>query len=214
MTIKVFIADDHTIVCDGLRALLETQPDMEVVGTANDGREALQLIGRLEPDVAIMDIAMTELNGIEATRTISQRHPGTRVLVLSMYSSAEHVHRALQAGAKGYLLKTSAGKEVIHAVRAVYSGTRYLSQKIADTVIDDYVGGHRRASPLDELSSRERQVLQLLAEGKSGAVIAQMLSLSPRTVETYRRRMMQKLNVSDFSALIKFAIQQGITTAT
>ena len=133
MSIKVFIADDHTIVCDGLRALLETQPDMQVVGTADDGREALQLISRLEPDVAIMDIAMTELNGIEATRTITQRHPGTRVLVLSMYSSAEHIHRALQAGAKGYLLKTSAGKEVIHAVRAVHSGTRYLSQKIADT---------------------------------------------------------------------------------
>jgi CheY-like chemotaxis protein len=109
MTIKVFIADDHTIVCDGLRALLETQPDMEVVGTAGDGREAVQLIGRLEPHVAIMDIAMTELNGIEATRLISERHPATRVLILSVYSSAEHIHRALQAGAKGYLLKTSAG---------------------------------------------------------------------------------------------------------
>ena len=131
-----------------------------------------------------------------------------------MYSSAEHIHRALQAGARGYLLKTSAGKEVVHAVRALHTGTRYLSQKIADTVIDDYVGGNRRASPLDELSSRERQVLQLLAEGKSGAVIAHALSLSPRTVETYRRRMMQKLDVSDFSALIKFAIQQGITTAS
>jgi DNA-binding NarL/FixJ family response regulator len=213
MTIKVFIADDHTIVCDGLRALLETQPDIEVVGTAGDGREAIQLIGRLAPDVAIMDIAMTDLNGIEATRTISERHPSTRVLILSIYSSAEHIHRALQAGAKGYLLKTSAGKEVIHAVRTVHAGTRYLSPKIADTVIDDYLGGNRRTSPLDGLSSRERQVLQLLAEGKSGAVIAQMLSVSPRTVETYRRRMMQKLGVSDFPTLIKFAIQQGITTA-
>jgi len=212
VTIKVFIADDHTIVCDGLRALLETQPDMEVVGTAGDGREAVQLIGRLEPHVAIMDIAMTELNGIEATRLITERHPNTRVLILSMYSSAEHIHRALQAGAKGYLLKTSAGREVVHAVRAVHSGVRYLAQKIADTVIDDYVGGQRRASPLDGLSSRERQVLQLLAEGKSGAVIAQMLSLSPRSVETYRRRMMQKLGVSDFPTLIKFAIQQGLTT--
>lgn len=213
MTIKVFIADDHTIVCDGLRALLETQPDIEVVGTAGDGREAIQLIGRLAPDVAIMDIAMTDLNGIEATRTISERHPSTRVLILSIYSSAEHVHRALQAGAKGYLLKSSAGKELIHAVRTVHAGTRYLSPKIADTVIDDYLGGNRRTSPLDGLSSRERQVLQLLAEGKSGAVIAQMLSVSPRTVETYRRRMMQKLGVSDFPTLIKFAIQQGITTA-
>jgi DNA-binding NarL/FixJ family response regulator len=213
MTIRVFIADDHTIVCDGLRALLETHPDMEVVGTASDGREAVQLIGRLAPDIAIMDIAMTELNGIEATRTISERHPATRVLILSMYSSAEHIHRALQAGAKGYLLKTSAGKEVVHAVRAVHAGTRYLSQKIADTVIDDYVGANRRTSPLDGLSSRERQVLQLLAEGKSGAAIAQTLSVSPRSVETYRRRMMQKLGVSDFSALIKFAIQQGITTS-
>lgn len=212
MTIKVFIADDHTIVCDGLRALLETQPDMEVVGTASDGREAIQLIGRLEPDVAIMEIAMTELNGIEATRLISERHPATRVLILSMYSSAEHIHRALQAGAKGYLLKSSAGKDVFHAVRAVHSGIRYLSQKIADTVIDDYVGANRRASPLDTLSSRERQVLQLLAEGKSGVAIAQALSVSPRTVETYRRRMMQKLNFNDISTLIKFAIQHGITT--
>jgi DNA-binding NarL/FixJ family response regulator len=212
VTIRVFIADDHTIVCDGLRALLETQPDIEVVGTASDGREALQSIARLAPDVAVMDIAMNELNGIEATRTVSERHPGTRVLILSMYSSAEHIHRALQAGARGYLLKTSAGREVVHAVRAVHAGSRYLSQKIADTIIDDYVGAGRRASPLDELSSRERQVLQLLAEGKSGAVIAQSLSLSPRTVETYRRRVMQKLGMADFSALIKFAIQQGITT--
>lgn len=213
MKIKVFITDDHTIVCDALRALLETQPDIEVVGTASDGREALQLIRKLEPDVAIMDISMAEMNGIEATRALGERHVATRVLILSMHSSVEHIHRALQAGAKGYVLKSAAGKEVIHAVRAVATGARYLSQKIADIAIDEFVGGQRHvASPLEALSSRERQVLQLLAEGKSGTLIAQALSVSPRTVETYRRRMMQKLNVTDFSALIKFAIQQGITT--
>src|SRR5262249_46680107 len=157
------------------------------------GRQAVQQVNKLEPDVVIMDISMTEMNGIEATRTIVERRPATRVLILSMYSSTEHIHRALQAGAKGYVLKSAAGQEVVHAVRAVSTGTRYLSQKIADTVIDEFIGGPRvTASPLDGLSSRERQVLQLLAEGKSGAVIAQTLSVSPRTVETYRRRMMQK----------------------
>jgi RNA polymerase sigma factor (sigma-70 family) len=215
MTIKVFLADDHTVIRDGLRFMLEAQGDITVVGDAADGRQAVTQVQKLKPDVVIMDIAMPELNGIEATQQIRQTCPSTQVVILSVYSNAEHIFRALQAGARGYLLKESAGKEVVSAVRTVRVGRRYLSRKIAETMIDDYV--HQRESteaksPLERLSPREREVLQLVVEGKSSKEIANIIHLSPKSVETYRSRLMQKLNVNDLPGLVKFAIQHGLTT--
>jgi RNA polymerase sigma factor (sigma-70 family) len=214
MTIKVFLADDHTVIRDGLRFMLEAQGDITVVGDAADGRQAVNQVQKLKPDVVIMDIAMPELNGIEATQQIRQTCPSTQVVILSVYSNAEHIFRALQAGARGYLLKESAGKEVVSAVRTVRVGRRYLSRKIAETMIDDYV--HQRESteaksPLERLSPREREVLQLVVEGKSSKEIANIIHLSPKSVETYRSRLMQKLNVNNLPGLVKFAIQHGIT---
>jgi DNA-binding NarL/FixJ family response regulator len=214
VSITVFLADDHAVVRDGLRALLEAQPDIRVVGDAADGREAVGQVARLGPDVAVIDIAMPELNGIEAAREIGEVCPSSQVIILSMHSTTEHIFRALQAGARGYLLKESAGIEVVNAVRAVYAGHRYLSQKISDRLIDDYVRQRQAAeakSPLARLSPREREVLQLVVEGKSSAEIADTLSLSVKTVETYRSRLMLKLGISDVPGLVKFAIQHGLT---
>ena len=207
----VVLADDHTVVRDGLRVLLEAHSDISVVGDAANGRQAVRLALQLHPDVVVMDIAMPELNGIEATRQIHDASPSTQVVILSMHSTTEHIFRALQAGARGYLLKDSAGAEVVAAVRAVHAGRRYLSRKIASTVLDDYISERSRATPLDSLSPRERQILQLVAEGKSSAETAALLFLSPKTVDTYRSRMMQKLGIGDLPGLVKFAIQHGIT---
>jgi len=209
--IRIVLADDHGVVRDGLRVLLEAQSDIQVVGDAANGREAMRVTQQLHPDVVVMDIAMPELNGIEATLQIHDVSPSTQVLVLSMHSTTEHIFRALQAGARGYLLKDSAGAEVVDAVRAVHAGRRYLSQKIASAVIDDYISDRQRASPLDSLSRRERQILQMVAEGKSSAEAAVILFLSPKTVDTYRSRMMQKLGIADVPSLVKFAIQHGVT---
>ncbi len=214
LSITVFLADDHTIVRDGLRSLLEAQPGIRVIGDAANGREAVRQVAQCCPDVVIMDITMPELNGIEAVRKISQVCP-SRVIILSIHSTTEHIFQALEAGARGYLLKESAGIEVINAVRDVHSGLRYLSQKISAKLIDDYVR-HRQAtgakSPLARLSPRERQVLQLVVEGKSSAEIGHILSLSSKTVETYRSRVMDKLSIDNLPGLVKFAIQHGLTS--
>ncbi|MCD6672100.1 MAG: response regulator transcription factor [Burkholderiaceae bacterium] len=209
--INVLLADDHSIVRDGLRALLDAESDIRVVGDAANGREAVRLARQLRPDVMIMDIAMPEMNGIEATQSIREASPSTQVLILSMHSTTEHIFRALNAGARGYLLKDSAGAEVADAVRAVHARRRYLSRKISSTVLDDYVFERHHASPLDRLNPRERQILQLVSEGKSSAEAAAMLFLSPKTVDAYRSRMMQKLEIGDLPGLVKFAIQHGIT---
>jgi len=209
--IRVLLADDHAVVRDGLRALLEAQPGIEVVGDVANGREAVRAAQKLRPDIVVMDIAMPDLNGIEATLQIQDTSPSTRILILSMHSSTEHIFRALQAGARGYLLKDSAGTEVGEAVRAVHAGRRYLSQKIAATVIDDYISERHRTSPLDSLSRRERQILQLIVEGNTSAQVGAILFLSPKTVDTYRSRMMHKLGIGDLPNLVKFAIQNGIT---
>jgi len=213
MTITVLLADDHAVVRDGLRLMLEAQGDIKVVGDAANGREAVHQVKRLRPDVVVMDIAMPELNGIEATRQIREARPSAQVVILSMHHTSEHIFRALQAGARGYLLKESAGVEVVNAVRTVQAGHRYLSQKISDKVIDNYVHQREAAettSPLARLSPRERQVLQLVVEGKSSVEIASALSLSHKTVETYRSRLMRKLGISDLPSLVKFAIRQGL----
>jgi len=212
MTITVLLADDHAIVRDGLRMVLQAQPDIRVIGEATDGREAVQRAVQHEPHVVVMDIAMPVVNGIEATQEIRDRCPGTEVLILSMHSNAEHVFRALQAGALGYVLKESAGAEVIAAVRCVRAGKRYLGGKIADTVIEDYIRQRHTASPLESLSFRERQILQLVAEGKTSADAAKILSISPKSVETYRSRIMQKLGIHDLPSLVKFALLHGLTS--
>jgi len=212
MTIKVLIADDHGVVAEGLRFVVEAQEDMEVIACVLDSREAVRRSIETHPDVALIDHAMPLLNGAEATHLIRERCPETHVIILSMYSNRVHVLRALQAGATGYVVKKSAAKEVVDAIRAVYKGERYLSKELADSVIDEAVHKTGSGDPLERLSSRERQVLQMLAEGHAVAHIAATLSLSPKTVETYRARMMEKLDIHDFATLVKFAIQHGITS--
>jgi DNA-binding NarL/FixJ family response regulator len=211
MAIRILIADDHGVVAEGLRHLLSANSEMEVIGLAEDGREAVRAALETTPDIVLMDHAMPVLNGTEATRLIRSRSPHTRVIMLSMYSDAVHVYRALQAGAAGYVIKRSVAKEVVDAVLAVHGGGRYLSKQLADIVLDHVVHRSAPEDPLERLSSRERQVLQLLAEGHSVAEIAATLSLSPKTVETYRARLMEKLGIFDLAGLVRFAIQQGVT---
>jgi DNA-binding NarL/FixJ family response regulator len=213
MSITVFLADDHAVVRDGLRHLLEAQPDIKVIGDAANGREAVRQVEHLCPNIVVMDIAMPELNGIEATRKIVDRCPGTHVIILSMHSASEHIRRALKAGALGYLLKESAGNEVVSAVRAVHANHSYFSQKLSDRLINDYRELVQEAeSPLARLSPRELEVLQLVVEGKSNAEIAEILCLSPKTIETYRSRLTHKLGIHDLPGLVKFAIQHGLTS--
>jgi DNA-binding NarL/FixJ family response regulator len=213
MTITIFLADDHAVVRDGLRALLEGQLDLEVIGEAANGREAVHEVAQHCPEVVLMDIAMPELNGIEATRQIRQVCPATQVIILSMHATSEHIFRALQAGARGYLLKEAAGSEVINAVRSVHAGQRYLSQKVSNTVVNNYIRQHEASAeqdPLARLTPREREVLQLVVEGKSSTEIADILSLASGTVNVYRSRLMRKLGLSDLPSLIKFAIRHGL----
>ena len=212
MTIRVLIADDHGVVAEGLRFVVEAQADMEVITCVQDSREAVRRSIETRPDVVLIDHAMPELNGAEATHLIRERCPDTRVIILSMYSDRVHVMGALQAGATGYVVKKSAAREVVEAIRTVHKGGRYLSKELADSVIDQVVQNTPSADALKRLSSRERQVLQMLAEGHAVADIASRLSLSHKTVETYRARMMEKLGIHDFATLVKFAIQHGVTT--
>ena len=212
MKIRTYIADDHAIIRDGLRALLEARDDIEVVGDSADGRQAVIDVNRLRPDVVIMDISMPHRNGIEATALLRASTPSARVIILSMHATSEHVFHALQAGARGYLLKNTAGAELVEAVRSVHAGKRYFSQKIADLLVEDYLREGRTASPIEALSGREREILQLISEGHTSAEVGRMLSLSPKTVETYRSRLMQKIGVEDLVGLVKFAILHGLTS--
>jgi DNA-binding NarL/FixJ family response regulator len=212
MTIRVLIADDHGVVAEGLRCLIQAQPDMKVVGCVADGREAVRTSMEASPDVVLMDNAMPELNGTEATHVICERQPAVRVVMLSMYSDPVHVCRALQAGASGYVVKKSVPKELIDAIRTVFGGGRYLSLQLVDSVIDQLVAKGSPRDPLDRLSSRERQVLQMLAEGHAMGEIATTLSLSLKTVETYRARMMDKLEIHDLASLVRFAIRRGVAS--
>ena len=210
MTITVLIADDHALMRDGLRAILEREGGIEVVATASNGRETVLEARRLNPDIVLMDIVMPELSGIEAAAQIRDHCESTRVIILSMHSTVEHIFRALQAGALGYLLKGSAGSEVVEAVRAVHAGKRYLTRKVSDVVVDGYVREHRASSPLESLSPREREVMLLVVEGRSSREIADALHLSPKTVETHRSRLMEKLGVENVIGLVKFAVQHGL----
>lgn len=214
MTTTIFLADDHAVLRDGLKLLLEMQPDLKVVGEAGNGRDAVKQVNELRPDVVILDILMPELNGIEAARQILYNVPDTQVIILSVNTDSEHVFRALQAGAKGYLIKASAGSEVVEAIRTVRSGLRYLSQVISDNLVDAYI--HQRESDeagdaLSLLNAREIEVLQLVVEGKTSHDIATVLDLSPDTIATYRKRIMNKLDIHDIPGLVKFAIAHGLT---
>ena len=211
MPIRILIADDHGVVAEGLKHLVEAETDMVVVACVGDGREAVQQARDAQPDVVLMDLSMPELNGADATRAILQRDPKCRVIVLSMYAQREYVRRALKAGAVGYVVKRSAAKEVVEAIRAVHAGQRYLSPRVADVVLEDYTDD-KQDDPLARLSAREREVLQLLAEGRTGAEIAARLSLSQKTVETYRARLVEKLGIRDLAGLVRFAIQRGLVS--
>jgi DNA-binding NarL/FixJ family response regulator len=208
MTIKVLLADDHRVITDGLRWLIEGQDDMKVVALAANGLEAVRRCLESKPDVVVMDQAMPEMNGTEAAQMIRARRGATRVIILSMHSNVEHVQRALQAGVNGYVLKSSAGDELVAAIRAVHAGRRYLSAPLTDELLDRMIDAAK--DPMSLLSARERQVLKMLAEGHPVVRIAAKLSLSRKTVETYRERTMEKLKLSDLPALVRFALKQGL----
>jgi DNA-binding NarL/FixJ family response regulator len=214
MKTKILLADDHRIVREGLRSLLEAEEDMQVVGEADTGRRAIEMSDETGPDVVVMDIGMPELNGIEATRRIVHDHPQTRVIALSMHSDRRFMGEILKAGASGYLLKDGAFEELAGAIRTVISNKMYLSPRIADVVVEDYVRHLPRAEPsaFAALTPREREVLQLLAEGKATKQAAACLHVSVKTVETHRRQIMSKLDIHSVAELTKYAIREGLTS--
>ena len=211
MRYKVLIADDHGVVRKGLRLLLEQYPELVVVGEAANGREAVTMAATLSPQVVVLDVAMPILNGIEAAEQILKVNSQVGVILLTMHADESYVLRALHAGVRGYLLKESASREVIEAVRIVQAGRRYLSPRVAEIVAQG-VTDRSGVSPLSSLSQREREILKLVADGHSSAEIGTLLHLSPKTVDTYRSRMMQKLHVTDLAGVIKLAIQHGLTS--
>ena len=211
-SIRVLIADDHEVVADGLAHLLRALDSIEVIGIARSGREAVRRAIELDPDVIVMDSEMQDMNGIEATRELRERSHPARVIILSVHAEIIHIVRALRAGAAGYVPKRSAGRDVLEAIKTVHAGRRYLHPTVAQEVVERMVEDGEVDDPLAVLSARERQTLQLIAEGRSVAEIAAALSLSPRTVETYRARMMEKLQIRDVAGLIKFAIRHGLTS--
>ena len=206
--IRILLADDHAVVRQGFKMILAAQPDMEIVGEAGHGREALELAGNLQPDVIVMDVAMPELNGIEATRRLGDVSPRTRVLALSMHKDSVYVREILRAGARGYLLKDSIASDLLAAVRAVARGEGYISPGVSDAVLNDY----RRhvTDPIDLLTSSEREVLQMIAEGKTNKEIATILNLSVYTVDAHRGRIMEKLNLHSVNELVRFAVRAGL----
>ena len=216
MSIRILLVDDHKITRDGLCALIENQPGMDVVGEAENGRDAVKLADKLDPDVIIMDISMPELNGIDATRQIMAASPSTNIIALSMYSDKRYVEGMLSAGVSGYLLKNCAFDELVDAIQAAVDGKAYLSPNIANIVVKDYarkLSGTENISIHErQLSSREREVLQLIAEGYNAEQIGSKLYISIKTVSTHRRKIMEKLQKNNVADLIKYAIKEGLTS--
>ena len=214
MSIRILLVDDHKIVRDGLRTLIEKEPGMEVVGEARNGREGLKLTRKLLPDVTIMDITMPDMNGIDATRSILEEHPEIKVIALSMHSDRRLVSGMLEAGASGYLLKDSAFEELARAVHAVMAHQTYLSPSITDIVIKRFIGKSTSVerSVFTDLTKREREVLQLLVEGMSTKEVASSLNVSVKTIETHRANIMDKLDIHSISELVKYAIREGLTS--
>jgi two-component system response regulator NreC len=212
-SIRILLADDHTVVRDGLRALLEKQADMTVVGEAADGRDSVRLAEEHSPDVVVMDIAMPNMNGIEATRRILAQNPNCAVVILSMHQDESYVLRSLKAGAKGYLLKDSLRGDVIDAIRTVSQGRSYLTRKVSRLLQEDYVRQMERRGiedSYDLLTGREREILQLVAEGKTNKEVATYLNISLTTVETHRTHILQKLGLHSIPDLILYAVRKGI----
>lgn len=214
MSLRILLSDDHRIIREGLRNLLEKEPDMEVVGEAGDGRTTVRLVRKLRPKVVVMDISMPDLNGMEATRQIIAEIPGIKVLGLSMHSDKRFVVGMLRAGAAGYLLKECAFEELVHAIRCIVANQTYLSPKVADLVRREYLSRlpETESSALSVLTVRERQVLQLIAEGKPTKYIASHLGVSVKTIETYRQHLMDKLKLHSIAELTKYAVREGLTS--
>ena len=211
---NILLVDDHQMMRDGLRAVLERESDLHVTGEAADGRTALELCATLHPDVVVMDIGMPGLNGIEATRQVTAHHPRTKVVALSMNADRRYVHAMFEAGAWAYLVKSSASEELIRAIRAVAHDEKYVSPTVASAVLDAFVVGPKAThrDPRSDLSPREREVLQLLAEGLTSKEIASKLDLAVSTIETHRKQIMAKLELRSVAELTKFAIRSGLTT--
>jgi len=211
--IKILFADDHTLIRSGLRLIVEQQPDMAVVGEAEDGRQAVTLAASLNPDVAVLDIGMPNLNGIEAAQQITQADPRTAVVVLSMHRDETYILRALKAGVRGYLLKDSAESDLVRAIRAVAEGKSFFSPAVSKVLLEDYMRKLQRTGAEDSydlLTPREREILQLVAEGKSSKEIAATLNLSVYTVETHRANILEKLKLKSLPELILYAVRKGI----
>jgi DNA-binding NarL/FixJ family response regulator len=211
-SIRVMLADDHTLVRAGIRALLEKLPGVEVVGEADDGREVLKLIKLHRPDIVLMDIAMPGLNGLEAAARMAKEFPDVRVIILSMHHNEEYVWRALKAGAAGYLLKKAATAELATALQHVARGEIYLSQEISTRLPQSFLldGIAKRKSPLEQLTGRQREILQFIAEGQNTKQIGEILKVSPKTVEYHRMKLMECLNIHDVPGLVRFAMQAGL----
>ena len=214
MRTKIILADDHKIIREGLRSLIEKQPDMEVIAEAQDGLTTVNLVQKLKPDVVIMDIGMPEMNGIDATTKITTEYKTVKVIALSMHSDRRFVMQMLKAGAAGYLLKDSAFEELVSAIHAVIAKQHYLSQKITDFVVQEYLQNLPRneSTVFNVLTAREREVLQLIAEGKSTKQIASVLNVSVKTIETHRQQIMEKLDMHSIAQLTKYAIREGLTS--
>lgn len=211
--LRLLLGDDHTLVRQGLRKILEERPDWEVVAEVGDGRDAIRRAVALKPDVAILDVGMPQLNGIDATQQIVRRVPGTRVLILSMHSDEAYVTRALHAGATGYMLKDSAGKDLLKGVASVAAGKSFFSPAVARLMLDDYVrraAGVGVADRYDSLSEREREIFQLIAEGRTSRNVAEVLDISPATVETHRAHILQKLDIHNTAELVLYAVRRGV----
>jgi len=211
------VADDHAIVRQGLRAILATEPDIEVVGEAADGREAVRKALTLVPDVVIMDVSMPRMNGLEATARIAKENPAVKIVALTMHSSEEYVYSLLKAGARGYLLKESVSSDLIEAIHAVQAGGTYLHPVISTKVVDAYLKkphARSRAGMIDVLTPREREILQLIAEGHTNKEIAGLLVLSVKTIENHRTRIMGKLEIHNVAGLTRYAISRGIASVT
>lgn len=211
--IRIILADDHVLMREGLQAILERETDIEIVGHAKDGREAVDLVEKLKPDCVIMDIAMPNLNGLEATRLIRKLAPSVRIIVLSMHDAAEYVLQALKAGVHGYLLKQGIKDELILAIRSAYRGDKFLTSRISSSVIEGFLSqaeASESISPLQQLTQREREILQLIAEGNSSHQIADKLTISSKTVDRHRANIMEKLDIHNVAGLVHFAIQNGL----
>jgi two-component system, NarL family, response regulator NreC len=215
MSTRVLLVEDHTLVRSGIRSLLDSSPEVKVVGDVKGGREAVEFCQEHRPDLVLTDVEMPALNGIETARQLHALLPELRIVMLSMHDDPQYVFESLKAGASGYVLKDAAFTELLAAIRVVMSGRRYLSPPLADLVMDDYVrraNGEATGTDLDKLSAREREILQLVAEGRSSAQVAAMIHISVRTVDTHRYNVMQKLGIHSIAGLTKFAIAHGLTS--